>query len=159
MWATTGKIILAVPTFEVNSVKVLTNRRITAIISTGGKSFKGTRASPTLIASPETLLPFEIAKPLPSRNTSLHGIFVWMTFQVIRPSDDLAGRLDAAVEQNFTIVNREELNMELWAKSESSSKSLRLPFTRKDRTCYSSRDLNDPYGLCCRSARRLDSSG
>lgn len=96
---------MAVPTFEVNSVIVLINRRTTAIISTGGRSFKGTRASPTFIASPETLLPFEIAKPLPSRNTSLHGIFVSMTFQVIRPSDDLVGRLAAAVERNFMIID------------------------------------------------------
>lgn len=95
MWATTGKSIFAVPTFDVNSVRVLTNRRTMANINTGGRRFSGTRAIPTRKASPETLLPFEMAKPLPNRNTSRHGIFVRMAFQVIKPSDGSVGRLDA----------------------------------------------------------------
>jgi len=70
---TTGRIILTVLTFEVTSVSVPTNKITMINISTGGNSFK---ASPIFMASPETMLPFETAKPLPNRNINLHGIFV-----------------------------------------------------------------------------------
>lgn len=94
--ATMGRSMFAVPTFDVNSVNVLTNTMTTANISTGGSSFNGTSDWPILMARPETSLPFEMAKPLPNRNTSRHGIFALITSQVIRPSDDPVGRLAAA---------------------------------------------------------------
>lgn len=87
--------MFAIPTFEVNSVIKPMNREIQIRTKIGFKSFRGTMVLPTLFAKQEATLPLDIANPPPRRNMRLQGILLWITFHVIKPSEDSAGLLVA----------------------------------------------------------------
>ena len=87
--------MFAIPTLEVNSVIEPMNMEIRSRTTIGFKFRRGTMAPPTLFAKQEATLPLDIANPPPSRNMRLQGILLWITFHVIKPSEDAAGLLVA----------------------------------------------------------------
>ena len=95
IWAIIGRVMFAIPTFEVNSVIKPMNTEIRSRTTIGFKCRRGTMAPPTLFAKQEATLPRDIANPPPSRNMRLQGILLWIAFHVINPSEDAAGLLAA----------------------------------------------------------------
>lgn len=92
IWAITGNVMFAMPTFEVNSVIVPMNMETRKRMTKVGKCRNGTRASPILLAKQEAILPLDMANPPPRRNIKLQGIFVSITCHVIDQSFRRCGR-------------------------------------------------------------------
>lgn len=102
----TGKVMFAMPTFEVNSVMVPHRRHTSISIRRGGKCRSGSIDAPTFFAMQEATAPLEIANPPPNRKIIPHGILVSMTFHVIKPSEERFGLLLAV---DFAIFRKSRL--------------------------------------------------
>lgn len=67
--AKTGKITLAIATFDVNSVRVWQTKQIKNSNTRKGNSWKTTSDDPNIFDIPETFPPSASAKPPPSKKT------------------------------------------------------------------------------------------
>lgn len=90
--ASTGSRMLAMATFDVNSVSVWAVRHTMNSSSIGGKSLRPTSDVPSMADIPDTLPPSANAKPPPNRKIRLHGIFWLMIFQLMRAGVGAVGK-------------------------------------------------------------------
>lgn len=91
--------MLAMATFDVNSVNVWAAKQTMNSNTNGGKSFRPVREFPNIADMPDRLPPSANAKPPPNKKIKLHGTFALMYFHVMSPCDGAVGSL--AVKWKF----------------------------------------------------------
>lgn len=91
--ASTGNIMFAMATFDVNSVSVCAATQTMNSNNNGGRSFRPTNEFPNIADIPDRLPPSANANPPPNKKIKLHGTLVLMYFHVMSPCDGAVGSL------------------------------------------------------------------
>lgn len=108
--ASTGNMMFAMATFDVNSVKVCAAKHTRNNNNNGGRSFRPTNEFPNIADMPDRLPPSANAKPPPNKKIKLHGTLALIYFHVISPCDGAVGSLAAKNQLKLqSLQNRLEI--------------------------------------------------